>query len=155
MGSFVQRSRELREKVGHNELVGHLNVDQIYAYCQHEHLWWNTRHKYLTKALMEGDYFGGIARSILSGGGRAAMIKAVEDLNKNMAANAPKLTGALAGSGGPSVIDDGAMVYNRAPAVARKPGSNRGIAPHRPPTGFGGDIMKKAANTATGRRRRA
>lgn len=132
MGTFVPRSEAIRERVGDNDLKGVLNVDQIYAYCQHEHMWWKTRHKYLTKALMEGDYFGGIAATIIAGGGRAAMIAATEQLNVRMAANAPKKTGALAGSGGAKVFDDGALVYDRAPAVARKPGVNKHIRPHRP-----------------------
>lgn len=172
MGSFVTRSKEIRERVGEGLLIGHLNVDQIYAYCQHEHLWWNTRHKYLTKALLEGNYFGDIARTIIPGGGRESMTRAVEDLNEQMASNAPKLTGALAGSGGPTVFDNGAVVYRRAPAVARKPGSNRGIAPHHPGANasskFSGlpalrpgmsrtqsSAMKQAADTVTNRKRRA
>jgi hypothetical protein len=132
MGTFQARSRELRERVGDNLLIGHLDVDQIYAYCQHEHLWWRTRHKYLTRALFEGNYFGQIAATILHGGGRASMIRAVESLNDNMASNAPKDTGALSRSGGPTVFDDGALVYQRPAAAPRKPGSNKGIRPHRP-----------------------
>lgn len=135
MGTFVARAETLIKLVGENELKGVLNVDQIYAYCQHEHMWWKTRHKYLTKALMEGNYLGGIAATILSGGGRAAMVKATEDLNKNMAKNAPKKTGALSNSGGAKVFDNGALVYDRAPAAPRKPGTNTGRFPHKPPAG--------------------
>lgn len=132
MGDFVSRTNVLKERVGYNLLVGKLNVDQIYAYCQHEHMWWHTRHKYLTKALMEGNYFGEIAAVILNGGGKAAMIRSVEKLNDNMAKNAPKLTGALSRSGSPEVFDNGAKVYGRPAAAPRKPGSNKGIRPHRP-----------------------
>jgi hypothetical protein len=132
MGSFVGRCQELRKRVGEGELKGVLNVNQIYAYCQHEHMWWKTKHKYLTRALMEGSYFGAIAATIYADGGRRAMIKAVDQLNNRMAANAPKRTGALAGSGGGKVYDNGALVSDKAPRVARKPGENKGVAPHRP-----------------------
>jgi hypothetical protein len=60
------------------------------------------------------------------------MIAAVEQLNARMAANAPKRTGALAGSGGAKAYDNGALYYDRAPAVGRKPGQNKHIRPHRP-----------------------
>lgn len=132
MGSFVRNCQALRRRVGDNDLVGTLNVSQIYAFCQHEHMWWKTKHKYLTKALHEGNYIGMIAKDLYAGGGRGAMKQAVEKLNDNMAKNAPVKTGALRNSGSTKVTDNGAVVYSRPQRVPRKPGTNRGIAPHRP-----------------------
>lgn len=75
--------------------------------------------KFLETALHQGNYFDQIAGAILEGGGRQAMIDATEQLGKDSGALTPKQLTLLAHSDHPTVTDNGAVVYDRAPEVPR------------------------------------
>jgi len=75
--------------------------------------------KFLETALHSGNSFAAIAATILDGGGRQAMVDAVEKLDDDSASLTPKEATVLARSGHPTVTDQGATVYDRAPEVPR------------------------------------
>lgn len=122
-GDFAERIDALKALVGEGDLGGKLVVDQVYAHYQHEGM--DLRHphggqaKFLETALHQGGYFDQIAATILDGGGRQAMVDAVEKLDNDSAALTPKEATVLARSGHPTVTDNGAVVYDRAPEVPR------------------------------------
>lgn len=122
-GDFAERIDVLKELVGDGDLVGKLEVDQVYAHYQHEGM--DLRHphggqaKFLETALHQGSYFDAIASTILEGGGRQAMVDGVEQLDNDSAGLTPKEATVLARSGHPTVTDQGAVVYDRAPEVPR------------------------------------
>ena len=126
--TFDEGLRELSERVGHGDLVGHVVVDQIYAHYQHERL--DLHHprggmaKYLEVPLYEhrDEYFEEMARQAFEEGGlHRAMRDAVEDLAGigGVEGHAPFLWGDLHHSGHPSVTDNDEVVYERPPQVHR------------------------------------
>lgn len=141
-GDFAERIDVLEELVGEGNLTGKLKVDQVYAHYQHERMDLKHPHggqaKFLETALHRGSYFEDIAGRILEGGGRQAMIHAVEDLDDNSAEITPKEATVLARSGHPTVIDNGSVVYDRAPEVPRLSDAelraihSRGVSVHHP-----------------------
>lgn len=64
-------------------------------------------------------YLETIAAQILEGGAVEAMTDAVEQLDDDSASLTPKEATVLARSGHPTVTDNGAVVYDRAPEVPR------------------------------------
>jgi len=117
----------LADMVGDGELVGRVEVDQVYAHIQHESL--DYRHPrggqamYLREPLFANfrSYLQSIANSLLIDGGRRAMIRAMEDLAEEggVATFAPIEFGFLRASGYPTVTDNGAKIYDRAPRSPR------------------------------------
>lgn len=97
--------------------------------------------KFLETALHTGAYFQEIADTVLEGGAVDGMINAVEKLDNDSAQLTPKEATVLARSGHPTVTDDGAVVYDRAPEVPRlsedelRAIHDRGITIHRHPYG--------------------
>ena len=60
-----------------------------------------------------------IAKTVLEDGGKHGMVAAMEDLADTVAVVAPVEFGNLRASGSPSVVDDGTVVYDRAPLQHR------------------------------------
>lgn len=127
MADFFDRIDELAEMVGHGELVGRVEVDQLYAARQHNELSWNHprggQALYLTEPLMNNfeRYFEDIARTLLDAGPEPGMVRSVEDLAEEggVATHAPVLYSNLRASGHPSVTSDGVTVYDRPPRQHR------------------------------------
>lgn len=124
-GDFATRIDELSNLVGSGSLEGKLVQDQVYAHAQHERLDFahpnGGQAKWLETALHQysSEYFQDIAGRILEGGGGEAMADAVEKLDNHQAQLCPKQSTVLARSGHPTVTDNGATVYDRAPEVPR------------------------------------
>lgn len=144
-GDFGAGIDEIKQLVGDGDLVGALNVDQVYAHYQHEGMDLNHPNggqaKFLETALHAnaGSYMQKIADTILEGGAVDAMIDVVEQLDDDSAQLTPKETTVLARSGHPTVTDNGALVYDRAPEVPRLTDAElraihrRGVTIHRTP----------------------
>lgn len=77
--------------------------------------------KFLETALHSGsdEYYQAIADKVLEGGARDGMIDAVEKLGTKSGDLTPKQLTLLAHSDHPTVTDNGAVVYDRAPEVGR------------------------------------
>lgn len=108
-----------------DRVEGKVEVDQIYAHYQHEHPEFHHpdggQAFYLRDPLLlkVRDYYGSLAKAVLPGKTRAAMIANVEALSLEVYNRAPWEFGDLRGSGHPSVTEDGATVYDRKPLVHR------------------------------------
>src|SRR5262245_33396618 len=116
MGDFVERIEELITHVG-TDIVGTVEVDQIYAHYQHEDL--TLKHPrgggplYLTRPLLDNYrfYLEEIASVALEEGGLdASMAEAMENLSGKVAEKAPIEFGSLRESGHPSVRHRGMIV---------------------------------------------
>ena len=137
-GTFGARMQALREEVGDGLLEGTVEVNQVYAWNQEHGYWLNYMGRYGFKTLHprhggethflhnslengRGEYLQRLAdRAFEPLGLVNAMVENMEWLSAAVAVNAPVETGALRGSGHPSVVDNGAVVYDRAPSVERK-----------------------------------
>lgn len=124
-GDFGARIDELKALVGEGNLVGQVNVDQVYSHYIHERLDLNHprggQAKFLETALYSNasEYMNGIADKVLEGGARDGMVDAVEKLGKHSGELTPKLLTLLAHSDHPKVTDNGAVIYDRSPEVPR------------------------------------
>lgn len=137
-GDFFEKVRELRENVGRGVLRGTVEMDQVYAWNQHEARWINFMGRDGPKAIRE--YHGGGGPKFLGGplladahgfvqtladrlfepkGVVSAMIDDVEKLSDAAAGAAPVEFGDLRESTHPRVEDDGAVVYDRPPQIGR------------------------------------
>ena len=135
--TFGERIDALKERVGTGDLVGKVTVDQVYAWNQEYGGWLNFMGRYGPKDLHPrhggeihflenslrdngSDYLQKLADHLLEERGLYdAMVDDVEHLSAQVAIRAPVETGALRLSGHPTVSDDGAPVYDRAPIVPR------------------------------------
>ena len=130
-GTFAIRITELmgRTHAGGGELDGSVEVSQVYAHAQHEHLDWSHPRgggpKYLEGPLFAryGGYLAAIAAGYLDDGGTAAMTASMEDLSDQVAIHAPVEFDMLRRSGHPSVRRGVALVYDRPPYQSRLPDS--------------------------------
>jgi hypothetical protein len=126
--SFFDRIDELSDQVGHGHLVAKVEVDQVYAHYQEvgEEL----RHPRggrayaLRDALYErnDEHMAALAeRAITPDGSDLArgMEHVAEAVGDGYHEFAPVEIGVLRASDHPTVTDDGAVVYDRPPAVAR------------------------------------
>lgn len=130
-GDFVQRVTELQEQVGQNDLIGSLERDQVYAHYQEAgvnrfsggplvyHGGGQARYQESSLYDYSGEFLGVIADEILNGGGTDAMAAAMEKFDDYSGQRCPKDVEILCNSGHPTVTDDGAVTYDRAPRVAR------------------------------------
>lgn len=125
-GSFGSKIDELIEQVGTGDLVGKVEVDQIYAHYQHEDL--ALKHprgghaKFLQLPLFENkdQYLDWLARFALEEHGIVrGMETAMEHLSSQVEQQAPVLHAYLRHSGHPSVQDKEVVVYDR-PPIARR-----------------------------------
>jgi hypothetical protein len=127
-GDFKARLDQLREMTGSREgdmIRARVEVDQVYAHYQHEHL--ELHHprggtaKFLERPLMAhfSDYLARYAREVLNDGGQKAMRQAAEDLSDEVELAAPREWGDLLKSGHPQVHVGDTPVYDRPPKVHR------------------------------------
>jgi len=124
--TFNARIDELIARVGVGDVVGRVEVNQVYAHRQHEEL--DVKHprgggpKYLERPLFELSplFYQHIADELLASGVVAPMIEDAELLASRASAVAPRLFDHLAHSMHPSVTDDGTIVYDRSPLVPRQ-----------------------------------
>jgi hypothetical protein len=124
-GTFDERITALMEQVGTGDLTGSVEVNQRYSHWQHEGL--NFAHPrggqalFLSTPLMERfpAYLEAIAKTVLDGGAKDAMAASMENLSEAVAVLAPVEFANLRASGHPTVTDNGAVVYDRAPLQHR------------------------------------
>jgi len=130
-GDFVDRVTQLQVQVGMNDLVGSLERDQVYAHYQEAgvnrftggplvyHRGGQARYQESSLYDYSGDYLELIAGEILDGGGTDAMASAMEKFDDYARQRCPVELEALCNSGHPTVTDNGAVTYDRAPLVPR------------------------------------
>lgn len=136
MGTFAERTRALEEMVGDGDLVGKLEVDQVYAAAQHEGGWAtgpNAGVRIRNHPRGGGDHFLSqplvknapemmqhLARNTLEPNGlRQAMADNMEDLSEEVEDRAPREFDDLRHSGHPTVTDNGRKAYDRPPKRPR------------------------------------
>lgn len=135
MASFSARIQEIRDRVGKGTVEGIVEVNQIYAAAIERGYWvsgplaGHTNHprhggetEFLKNSLddFRDAYIQRLADHALEEHGLVgAMVDNVEHLSGQVAARAPVELGDLRASAHPTVEDDGAVVYDRAPAVRR------------------------------------
>ena len=125
MGDFQARTDELMHRVGHGNLKGSVEVDQIYARYQHERA--DLRHPhgggpfYLRKALMEHSqqHLAAIGAALFEHGGVRAMADAMDEVVGLLPRYTPVEFGYLRDSGHARVYDNGALAYDLPPIVPR------------------------------------
>jgi hypothetical protein len=123
--SFDAAMARLSERIGHGNVKGSVEVDQVYARYQHEGLDFNHprggQAKYLEQPLFANValYMQDIAAQVLTRGPVAGMSDAMEDLSGEVFDKAPIEFLDLRASGHPVVTQGGAVVYDRAPMQAR------------------------------------
>jgi hypothetical protein len=124
-GTFDERITALMEQVGTGDLTGTVEVNQRYSHWQHEGLDFvhprGGQALFLSTPLMERfpAYLEAIAKTVLGDGGKHAMEGAMENLSEAVAVLAPVEFANLRASGHPTVTDNGAVVYDRAPLQHR------------------------------------
>lgn len=124
-GTFQRRTDELLDQVGDGDLSMHCIVDQVYARYQHEGL--DFKHpqggqaKYLEEPLYEEhqQYLQDLAGGVLDGSLQERASLVAEDLAAQVQDHAPVEFNDLRRSGHPIVKDNGATIYDRAPAQRR------------------------------------
>ena len=130
-GSFFAGCDALKEKVGDGTLTGKVEVNQHYAFEQHENFSYNHPRgggpHYLLTPLLEGSegYLMRLGEAVFGGSLVEAMISNMEDLSDKLDPAAPIDEDPnfyrLRRSGNPKVYDQGAEVYNRPPIDPRMP----------------------------------
>lgn len=124
-GTFPVFIEHLVERVGHGELVGRVEFDQVYAHYQEVNDWFahprGGQAHYLGGTLLgeAEDSYGAIARELLDEGPVHGMIDAVEHLAEASQNRAPWEKSHLKHSAHPTVTSDGELVYDRAPEQER------------------------------------
>jgi len=125
MGDFQARTDELARKVGHGDLKGRVEVDQIYARFQHERA--DLRHPhgggpfYLRKSMIEHgqQHLMTVGAAILEHGGVPAMADAMDEVVGLLPRYTPVEFGYLRDSGHAQVFDNGSLAYDLPPIVPR------------------------------------
>lgn len=124
--SFDAALAELGRRVGYGNVVGTVEVDQVYARYQHEGLDFHHprggQAKYLEQPLYSEvpGYLGDIAARLLPDGDVVqAMADSMEDLSGQVFDKAPVEFYDLRASGHPVVRQGGAVKYDRPPMQAR------------------------------------
>jgi|SRR5215213_1898634 len=130
-GTFVAGCEAMKERVGDGELTGKVEVNQHYAFEQHENFGYAHPRgggpHYLLNPLMQSaeGYLMTLGAAVLGGDLTAAMIANMEDLSSQLDPAAPIDADPnfyrLRRSGNPKVFDQGAEVYNRPPIDPRMP----------------------------------
>ncbi|HEY2638960.1 MAG TPA: hypothetical protein VGI66_03625 [Streptosporangiaceae bacterium] len=125
-GTLSTRLAEFRHQAGWPEtLHGQVEVDQIYAHYQHEHVEFRHprggRAMYLQGPLFEHyrGYLQEIAGGVLKDGGREGMKRSMEHLSDQVELNAPREFLDLSRSGHPTVSVGQRVVYDRRPKQHR------------------------------------
>lgn len=126
--TFGDRIDLLKDAVGHGLLKGVVDVDQIYAHYQEvdeslDHPRGGEAYALRNSSVGKSDeHMQTLADSLLTEDGSdlvKGMTKVVEDISDTYAVKAPREFGDLEGSAHPTVVDDGATVYDRPPKVER------------------------------------
>lgn len=127
MGAAGDRVRQLAEHIGTGELLGTVEVNQIYAHYQHEHP--EFRHPrggqafYLQEPLYAGaeGYVQRVADDLLDLDKSIAdaLFDGMKDLVTQVETTAPVFWGNLRESGHATVTDKGAVVHDEPPKQAR------------------------------------
>ena len=126
-GTFSERLDVLRGQVHSDRgtLTGSVEVDQVYAHVQHEHLEYKHprggRARYLASGLEDNyrDYLQAVADGVLDDGGRDGMRRAMEHLSGEVFDRAPREFQDLRRSGHPQVRQGLDTIYDRAPLQHR------------------------------------
>lgn len=124
---FADRITQLRNTTGSREgmVRASVEVDQVYAHYQHEHLEFHHPRggdaKFLERPLLEHfrDYLADYARTVLHDGGQEAMKRSAEHLSDQVEVSAPREWGDLHKSGHPQVHLGEHEIYDRPPKVHR------------------------------------
>lgn len=123
--SFFDRIDELAARVGDGQLVGSVEVNQLYAKFQHEGLDLNHpkggQAKFLETPLYDhaAEAMQNIADDVLDSGPEKPMIANVEALSGRVEKLAPVDIGNLRESGHPVVTSGDTTVYDRPPVQRR------------------------------------
>lgn len=128
MGTFFERTDFLMDEVGRNDLVGKIEVDQVYAHYQHEG--YDFFHPdggqagYVVIPFFSRNvkHMEHLAESAITRDGSSiedAMADNMEDMSEQVYLMAPWEFADLRASGHPTVISDGEKVYDRPPNVGR------------------------------------
>ena len=130
-GDFGERIDELSEIVGQNDCTGSLTRDQVYAHYIEVginrfsggplvfHRGGQALYQESSLYDFAGEYLQGIADQVLEEGPNAGMADAMERFDNHARDRCPRDVEILANSGHPTVTDDGAVVYDRAPIYPR------------------------------------
>lgn len=127
-GTFGERIDHLLDAVGYGDLVGHIEVDQVYSHFQHEG--YDFKHPDGGQAgfvvipffSRNVKYMEHLADSAITREGSKledAMADNMEDMSEQVYLLAPWEFADLRASGHPSVTSDGDTVYDRPPRVHR------------------------------------
>jgi hypothetical protein len=125
--TFGDRLDDLKAMIGSGDLIGKVEVSQVYAKYQHEGLDFvhprGGEALYLGQPLLDNHsrYLQAYADRLLEDGGEQAFVDSMEDLAEDggVATRAPVLYSNLRASGHPSVTSDGVTVYDREPRQHR------------------------------------
>ena len=141
--TFFERTDVLMDLVGDGELTGRTEVNQVYAWNQHEGRWLDFmgKHgpknidshprgggpppsKFLEDPVKERaeEFVGRLADAVLDGRLVQEMASIQEDLVGEVFDRAPRFNDILRDSGQPSVFDDGVEVYRREANEPRREG---------------------------------
>lgn len=133
MADFFERIDELKDLVGHGDLVGDVTVDQIYAFNQHEGYWEtgpnagktlnNGGHlQYLGGPLREktDSYCQEIADRLLDEGPVKPMIDNMKNLVTQVLIHAPVRYDNLRRSAAGTVTDEGSVAWHQPAEVPRQ-----------------------------------
>lgn len=111
----------LKAQIGVGDVLGTVEVDQLYAHRQHEHLEYEHprggQALFLSTPLTERftGYMQNLAEAVLNGDLNVAMAENMEDLAGQVAELAPIEHGILRGSAHPTVRRAFGVVYDRPP----------------------------------------
>lgn len=126
MDDWDRKLGALEARVGMGSLQGRITVDQRYAAVQHNRK--DFRHprggqaEYLSQPLIRllPEHMQHLADGLLDGTLVDKMADNMEELSQEVNTLAPLDTGILRNSGHPTVIDNGATVYDRPPLAPRR-----------------------------------
>lgn len=124
----IDRLEQLIHAVGDGDIEARCVVDQPYAQDQHENMEYRHprggRARFLGGPLVEqADHLMGVvAESLVTPEGTdivGGMTRVAETMSGFVEDNAPRLNEVLRYSGHPQVVDNGQVVYDRAPKIHR------------------------------------
>ncbi len=125
--TFADQIAQLREMTGSSEgmIRASVEVNQVYAHYQHEHLEFHHprggQAKFLEQPFLTHyrEYLDDYAHTVLHDGGQEAMKRSAEHLSDQVELSAPREWGDLLKSGHPQVHLGAREIYDRPPKVHR------------------------------------
>jgi hypothetical protein len=126
-GTFGARMDELRARTRSDRgvMTGSVEVDQVYAHAQHEHLEYKHPRGGMARYLAAGlearyrEYLQAVADGVLDDGGRDGMRRSMESLSGEVYDRAPREFMDLRRSGHPQVRQGLDVLYDRPPMQHR------------------------------------